>query len=69
MLNFYLRDADRTLGSGDKFHQTVRGVFLEGVPAFPGASIFTKTHTQVAVRDPAVIVGYFRPSRYTSLGA
>lgn len=68
VLNFYLRDADRTLGSGSKFHQTVRGVFIEGVPAFPGASIFTKTHTQVAVRDPAVIVGYFRPSRYTSFG-
>jgi len=69
VLNFYLRDADRTLGGGDKFYQTVRGVFVEGVPAFPGASVFTKTHTQVAVRDPAVIVGYFRPSRYTSSGA
>jgi len=62
VLNFYLRDADRTLGGGDKFHQTVRGVFVEGAPAYPGASIFAKTHTQVAVRDPAVIVGYFRPS-------
>ena len=69
VLNFYLRDADSTLGRGGRFHQTVRGVFVEGVPAFPGAAIFTKTHTQVAVRDPSVIVGYFRPSRYTALGA
>lgn len=69
VLNFYLRDADRTLGRGGAFYQTVRGVFVEGVPAFPGASIFTKTHTQVAVRDPSVIIGYFRPSRYTPSGA
>ena len=68
VLNFYLRDADRTLGGGAWFHQTVRGVFVEGPAAYPGGSIFTKTHTQVAVRDPAVIVGYFRPSRYTPAG-
>lgn len=68
VLNFHLRDSDRTYGLGAIFYQTVRGVFVEGAPAYPGASIFTKTHTQIAVRDPAVIVGYFRPSRYTKLG-
>ena len=69
VLNFHLGETDITQGGGDLFYQTVRGVFVEGVPAFPGASIFTKTHTQVAVRDPSVIVGYFRPSRYTLAGA
>ncbi len=69
VLNFHLRAADRSEGGGSTFYQTVRGVFVEGEPAYPGASIFTKTHTQVAVRDPSVIVGYFRPSRYTLLGA
>lgn len=69
VLNFHLRDIDAARGHGSTYYQTVRGVFVEGVPAFPGASIFTKTHTQVAVRDPAVIVGYFRPSRYTPPGA
>lgn len=69
VLNFHLRDIDAAHGHGAAYYQTVRGVFVEGVPAFPGASIFTKTHTQVAVRDPAVIVGYFRPSRYTASGA
>jgi len=68
VLNFHLRDSDRTYGLGATYYQTVRGVFVEGAPAYPGASIFTKTHTQVAVRDPAVIVGYFRPSRYTEAG-
>lgn len=69
VLNFHLRDIDAAHGHGSTYYQTVRGVFVEGVPAFPGASIFSKTHTQIAVRDPAVIVGYFRPSRYTSSGA
>ena len=69
VLNFHLRYMDRAQGAGASYYQTVRGVFVEGVPAFPGASIFTKTHTQVAVRDPSVIVGYFRPSRYTATGA
>jgi hypothetical protein len=69
VLNFHLRDVDAAHGHGRPYYQTVRGVFVEGAAAFPGASIFTKTHTQVAVRDPAVIVGYFRPSRYSSTGA
>mgnify|MGYP001611490089 CR=1 FL=1 len=44
-------------------YQTVRGVFPEGAPAFPGARIMRKTHVQVAVRDPDCIVGYFRPAQ------
>ncbi|GDX80232.1 hypothetical protein LBMAG42_20430 [Deltaproteobacteria bacterium] len=56
MLNFHLRATDRPERRGSSFYQTVHGVFVEGVPAFPGAYILKKTHTQVAVRDPAVIV-------------
>ena len=42
-------------------YQTVRGVFREGAPAFEGSRIWTKTHVQVAVRDPRCILGYFSP--------
>lgn len=30
---------------------TVRGLFVEGEPAYPGGQFFNKTHTQVAVRS------------------
>jgi len=42
-------------------YQTVRGVFLEGKPAFPGSKIAFKSHIQIAVKDPACIVELFRP--------
>jgi hypothetical protein len=42
-------------------YQTVRGVFLEGDEAYPGAGILERTHTQIAVRDTDCIIGYFRP--------
>ena len=42
-------------------YQTVRGVFLEGKPAFPGSKIALKSHIQIAVRDPACIIEFFRP--------
>jgi hypothetical protein len=41
--------------------QTVRGVFMEGGEAFPGSCIMEKSHIQIAVRDPAYIVGVFQP--------
>lgn len=40
---------------------TVRGLFPEGEPAYPGAGFLRKTHTQIAVRNPACIKGVFRP--------
>jgi hypothetical protein len=43
--------------------QTVRGVFLEGEPAFPGSKIALKSHIQIAVRDLACIVSLFQPDR------
>jgi hypothetical protein len=58
MINWTLERMERAgLGRWD----TVRGVFQEGGPAFPGSSVLTKSHIQIAVRNPACIVGYFRP--------
>jgi len=45
-------------------YQTVRGVFLEGKPAFSGSKIALKSHIQIAVRNPACIVQFFRPEAW-----
>jgi hypothetical protein len=39
---------------------TVKGVFTEGAPLYPGSGFREKTHIQVAVRNPACIKGVFR---------
>ncbi len=44
---------------------TVRGAFEEGLPAFFGAAVREKSHVQIAVRNPACILGIFRPAGYT----
>lgn len=59
VLNFAMRKADK---DGVRTFQTVRGVFVEGAPAFSGSRIHAKTHVQVAVRDPSVVLGYFLPT-------
>lgn len=41
---------------------TVRGAFLEGPPVFPGTTISSQTHIQVAVRSSDCILGVFRPN-------
>lgn len=41
---------------------TVRCAFSEGEAAFPGSKIYRKSHVQIAVRNPAVILGYFLPA-------
>jgi hypothetical protein len=41
--------------------QTVRGVFQEGVPVYPGSGILKKSHIQVVARDSNCILGYFLP--------
>ena len=58
MLNWAVTEMERTLS--ERF-QTVRGVFVEGGEAFPGSCIMEKSHIQIAVRDPACIVGVFQP--------
>ena len=47
--------------SGDGF-DTVRCGFTEGPRAFPGSGIFQESHIQIAVRNPACILGVFRPT-------
>jgi hypothetical protein len=59
VINLAIDTLDRE--AAELSYQTVRGVFLEGGEAYPGARIFMKTHTQIAVRDPTCILGYFLP--------
>lgn len=58
MLNWAIPEIEKGM---DHRFQTVRGVFQEGVPAYAGSGIMRKSHLQVVVRDPACILGYFRP--------
>lgn len=43
-------------------YDTVRGAFVEGTPVYPGAGFSRETHLQIAVRNPACILGIFRPN-------
>lgn len=40
---------------------TVRGMFTEGGPAYPGGGFFERTHVQIAVQNDACIKGLFLP--------
>lgn len=64
VLNLGLAAIDRDRNEGRPFYQTVRGVFVEGDAAYPGAAIRLQTHVQVSVRDPGCILGYFMPAGY-----
>lgn len=48
----------------DEAIQTVRGVFVEGGPAYVGGGFRSKTHIQIAVRDMKCIKGVFRVPRH-----
>lgn len=41
-------------------YDTVRGLFTEGEPLYPGSGFFAKTHIQIAVRSAKNIKGFFR---------
>lgn len=58
MINWCL---DRAAESGEVYH-SVRGLFMEGEPSFPGSHIMARSHIQIAIRDPSCIIGYFRPA-------
>jgi hypothetical protein len=49
----------RKLEKNDPY-DTVYGVFEEGEFLFPGSAFKAKTHVQLAVCNPASIIGYFR---------
>ncbi len=57
ILNTYLASREDT---GRPF-DTVRCGFAEGARAYPGSGIFQESHIQIAVRNPACILGAFRP--------
>jgi hypothetical protein len=40
---------------------SVRGIFTEGKPIYPGAGFREKTHIQLCIRNPRCIKGYFSP--------
>lgn len=42
---------------------SVRAMFVEGGVAYPNAGFHEKTHVQIAIRNPDMIKGYFRPIR------
>lgn len=56
-----IRRLHSTVEEGGFHFDTVRGVFFEGDPAYAGAGFHSLTHTQIAVRTDACIVGIFRP--------
>ncbi|MBI2375113.1 MAG: hypothetical protein HYV07_14040 [Deltaproteobacteria bacterium] len=58
MLNWYLDLAEKT----GMVYDTVRCGFVEGGPAFSGSGIHRESHVQLAVRNPACVVGVFRPT-------
>jgi hypothetical protein len=45
---------------GEPAFDSVRGVFVEGEPLYPGAAIQKFNHIQICIRNPACIRGYFR---------
>ena len=56
-----IRHLHRILGRAEASAiQSVKGVFTEGGPIYPGAAILEKTHIQIAVCDPSCIKGVFR---------
>lgn len=46
--------------SGSPPIDTVRGIFQEGSPIYPGSAFLEKTHVQIAVLNPACIKAVFR---------
>lgn len=45
---------------------SVRGVFQEGGPVYPGAGFREKSHIQIAIRNPNCIKGFFWPRELDS---
>ena len=58
VLNYYLEWLQE-IGAP---YDTVRCGFVEGPPAYEGSGIQCQSHVQIAVRNPACIVGVFRPT-------
>lgn len=50
------------LANRGQVYDTVRAAFWEGEPVYPGAGFARESHIQVVVRNPACILGVFRPN-------
>jgi len=59
LLNWTL---DQMKSGGMEEFDSVRGLFQEGQTAFPDSEIRTRSHIQIAIRNPECIVGYFLPA-------
>jgi len=57
VINWYL---DLAEAQGVRY-DTVRCGFVEGEPVYEGAGIHQHSHVQIAVRNPACVLGVFRP--------
>lgn len=54
-------------GAGELPLDSLKGVFLEGVPIYSKSGFYEKTHIQICVRNPECIKGVFRvPDRFLS---
>ncbi len=60
VLNLYLKAQERDAADPRRF-DTIRCGFLEGEPAFEGSGIYRQSHIQLAVRNPACVLGVSRP--------
>lgn len=44
-------------------YDSVRGLFQEGKPIYPGSGFLEKTHIQLCIKNPNCIKGYFIPKQ------
>lgn len=63
--NGYYNMSDEEMEKGIPKYDSVRGVFTEGAPPYPGSAFFSKTHIQICVCNPNCIKGYFEPRHAT----
>lgn len=57
-----VNDCLSRLAKQGRVYDTVRGAFWEGEPIYPGAGFCREAHIQLVVRNPACILGVFRPN-------
>jgi hypothetical protein len=58
VVNYTLQAAQRA----NRPYDSVRAAFIEGRPVYPGGEIYEQSHIQICVRNPACIIGVFRPT-------
>ncbi len=51
---------------GKQPYDSVRGVFQEGGPVYEGAGFCSKSHIQIAIRNPNCVKGFFWPRELSS---